>query len=343
MPKLREALQQTSGTDIFGNEFTLEETDIQPYIAEPGIAELEADVTKARYGGSSIQETQTAAGGTVQQTAAGPGKGPIDLSRRGDFEKAVFGQLKSDLIPDGNPFALNTTAKMNEISKTDLPELFGQIFRGQVTWQDRHLLDDEQKKYWQSEVKRYRAHVKQALDAEKAGAVDMYNQMMNQFDNAQKEQEAIRKRERQQRQDVAKAVETRGKTQEAHLRRRSELLGKIRELTTAILDPVKAKGMKETEIKAYTQELQGYRDELKVINAKLGIVAEPKKKGEGEATPVKDEKTKEGKKRTKPVVVRGKIPQDTGKRTVVSTGTYKGRKVVKYSDGSIAYADEQSE
>ena len=84
MPKLREALKQTSGVDIDGNPFTLQETDIQPYIDDPGLAQMEADVTKARYGGSAIQDVAPSMPAAEALPVDAPRTQAIDFSRRED-------------------------------------------------------------------------------------------------------------------------------------------------------------------------------------------------------------------------------------------------------------------
>jgi hypothetical protein len=340
MPKLREALKQTSGTDVGGNEFTLTETDIQPYIDNPDMAQMEANVTQARYGGTPVKGSPP--GGP--QTAGGkPGPGsPVDFSRRGAFEQSVFKQLQSDSMPNGNPFDFDTTATMNEITKTDMPELFAQVFQNQVTWQDRHLLDDDQKKYWTGEVKAFRAHLKDSLDSEKNEGVDMYNQMMNQFDNMAKEQESLRKRKRQKGLDVAKAKETRGKAQAANLKRRNELLTDIREATVMIMDAKSAGTLSEAEAGAMAAELQGKREELKVINANLRgpRKAAPKPKGDVQNASADGEKSPAGK-----TIVRKKMPKQG--KTVVAKSESPGlitkgnididdRPVVQNKDGSVS-------
>lgn len=357
MPKLRDALKQTSGVDIGGNEFTLQETDIQPYIDNPDMAQMEADVTQARYGKTPVDDLPSG-----PTSSAGPPdkKGMVDFSRRGDFEKAVFKQLASETIPEGNPFSFNPNAALNAVSKQDLPELFSQVFAGEVAWQDRHLLDDDQKKYWMSEVKRYRAHVQTALEQERETAINTYNQMMNQFDRAAKEAEALQKQKRQRSKDIIEIKtkqrerqEKRQKGYQAELKRRGELLTKERELAQSIMDAEANKTLTDEEAGAFIQELQGIRDERKVIEAELQSRQMPKPKGgiskvEGKEAPAgsaKDYKTEIGKGGK--TVVRKKMPASdkASGKTIVRTGTVKsgpnkGRKKVVYSDGSTAYADK---
>jgi len=343
MPNLRDTLKQTSGVDVGGNEFTLTETDITPYVDNPGMAQMEADVTLARYGGSPIQDKEVEKVGPwrdtnatgqqpAPQTASTQG-GPIDLSRRADFERSVFKQLASETMPDGNPFAFNPTASLNAISKQDLPELFNREFQGQVSWQDRHLLDDDQKKYWTDVVKRYRAHVDQALRAEREAAINSYNQMMNSFDNAAKEQEAIRKRqlekEKRAMQAATKVDEKQSKREKAFqeaLSRRTELLGLETKLVQDYSEREANGTLTEQEANAMVTQLTALRDERKEIS-KLILKRKPR--------------AKESPAGTRLVTAHGK-KQGAGKggKTVVKTGTYKGRKVVQYSDGSVAYADE---
>jgi len=347
MPKLREALKQTSGVDTGGNEFTLTETDIQPYIDNPEMAQMEADVSQARYGGTPIQGSELSRDQMLgrdpkfQDPALNAGRPPADLSRRGDFENSVFKQLQSENMPDGNPFNFNTTASLNAISKTDLPELFTSVFQNQVTWQDRHLLDDDQKKFWMSEVKRYRAHLGSSLTAERETAVNAYNQMMNQFDNAAKEQAAAGKLKRQKAKDLSTAMteasERKSKKQtleQANLKRRTQLLTDERKLTQAVFEATINNTLTDAESKAFAKELKGMRAERQVIEAELKTkeISKPR----SSVTDVSTDTGEEGSK--SPTVVRKKVP--SGQKTIVKTGKYKGRKVVKYSDGSMAYADE---
>lgn len=348
MPTLRSTLNTISGVDVGGNEFTLQDTDVQPYIDNPEIAQMEADVTKARYGGSSIQDPSPS-DPMQASNVSGPGAAQprnIDFSRRGEFENHVFNQLKTENMPDGNPFKFNPTAGLNAISKKDLPDLFARVFQNQVTWQDRHLLDDDQKKYWMSEVKGYRAHVKNGLDAERSQAINSYNQMMNSFDNAAKEQAVAGKLERDKRKQIReakiKALERKGNRQkdyQADLALEKELLTEERELIQEFLDAETAGTLTPETTAARLAELRAIKKQRQHLATQISSYEVPKPQSDVtpvKATPGKPKPKKDAEGKT---IIRRKIPKQE-KRTLVRTATHKGNKVNIYSDGSRAYADE---
>lgn len=288
MAALRKQLASTSGTDAFGNDFTLRETDIQPYIDDPNRAQMEADVTKARYGGKSIHDADE-----VMLPYAKPEDGEpdvtMDFSRRGDFEKHLHNQLKSDLMPDGNPFALNVTAKTNEIAQQDLPQLFSRVFQGQVLWRDRHLMNDDQKKYWTEEVKRYRAHLDSRVRAEKQTAIDMYNHAINRFDNQAKEVEAARKRVQARTKEFIAAKDAERKEKTARIDRLAsernkinkglmEIMLKKQEFITAAPE-----GEDSPEVQAIDQQYDNLMSEKERLNATIAELTRkdaPEPKGE---------------------------------------------------------------
>lgn len=352
MPNLRKQLSSTSGVDEAGNEFTLHETDIAPYIADPGRAQAEADVTKARYGGAAIQDPTPPRPGEPpgpQAPYAKPADGaPVmpDFSRRGEFEGHVFNQLKSETMPTGNPFEFNPVAEMNAISKQDLPELFAKVFAGQVTWQDRHLLDDDEKKYWAAEVKRYRAHLQDSLNSEKKTAIDMYNHMMNQFDNQAKEAEAARKLVEEKQKKISQGK----KNVSDVMAKRSKALSDLSAVYTKIMEAAGTGQLSDTEKRGYNDQIQGLKDYIAVLNAQAGIKPPAPK-----AATATEEKTADGK-----TVARGKISGQAPakkekapakkegdwkttktevKRGIVKSGPDKGKTVVLYDDGSKAYVD----
>jgi hypothetical protein len=368
MANLRETLNTISGVDIGGNEFTLQDTDVQPYIDNPELENLEAQVIKARYGGSSINDPSPS---NPMQGRASNVSGPaadqprkIDFSRRGEFENHVFKQLKSENMPDGNPFNFNPNAALNRISKQDLPELFGNVFRNEVSWQDRHLLDDDQKKFWMNEVKRYRAHVETGLRSEREAAVNSYNQMMNSFDNAAKEQAATDKFEREKKKAIMEAnlkakerAKGRQDDYQKALAEHAKLLTQERELIADYLDAETAGTLTPERIDARLAELSAVKKQRQHLSSQIKSHEVPKPKGE--ATPVQA-KVNPKKKEPAPeadaddkMVVRKKMPsrgsdkkplmhngKEVAKTGIVKKGPNKGRKKIIYTDGSSAYADE---
>jgi len=344
---------QTSGVDAFGNEFTLQGTDIQPYVADPELAQMEADVTQARYGGSAIQDPSPSdpSQGQAPVPAGPPGtQQQMDFSRRGDFENSVFKQIASENIPDGNPFQFNPVAAMNAISKRDLPDLFEREFQGQVTWQDRHLLDDDQKKYWMAAVKQYRAHIGSGLKAERETAINAYNQMMNQFDNAAKEQSAAaevadekRQAQKKRRLGVKERSQELVKNRTQSLVDEGDIIKQILDLGEPRSDETKTEIAQRDVLK---KRLEDVRSRRKAIDAELGSRKTPGPKSEVSDVPAMKTGTKAkaipGKVKKKggkaSGVARKKVP--TGQKTVVRTAMHKGNKVLIYSDGSKAYADE---
>lgn len=361
MPNLRKQLS-TSGVDEAGNEFTLHATDIAPYIADPGRAQAEADVAKARYGGAAIQDPTPPRPG--EQPGPQPGDqapftkpadgAPVmpDFSRRGEFEGHVFNQLKSDTMPTGNPFEFNPIASMNAISKQDLPELFARVFAGQVTWEDRHLLDDDEKKYWSAEVKRYRAHLQDSLNSEKKTAIDMYNHMMNQFDNQAKEAEAARKLVAEKQ----KATRQGKKDTADIMGQRVKAFNDLSAIYQKIMESAGTGQLSDTEKRGYNDQIQALKDHIAALNDQAGIKpATPKAEPKGQTGTVVEEKSAEGK-----TVARGKISGQVPakkekvpakkegdwkttktevKRGIVKSGPQKGKTVVQYDDGSKVYVD----
>jgi hypothetical protein len=106
-----------------------------------------------------------------------------DYSNRDKFSEHVFQTI------GGNPFDIDLG---EELAKADqeLPELFEYVFRGQAIWQDRHLLNNQQRAYWEDAVKAYHAHVKEQVESKKQTMTDRYNQMMNMFDNSAQQYKA---------------------------------------------------------------------------------------------------------------------------------------------------------
>lgn len=109
-----------------------------------------------------------------------------------------------------NPFDIEIN---KEIAKADarLPSLFKHIFRGKVAWADRHKLNKEQRKYWNSVVKQYHADVEDRVINKKNNMIKKYNFFMNKRDNYVNEIEA--------RMGKQEAIAREGRLEERALRR----------------------------------------------------------------------------------------------------------------------------
>ncbi len=142
--------------------------------------------------------------GSASRGMAPPGGRPpegartIDFGNRTGFENEVFSQI------GGNPFDLDPYEFLEQ-ADASLPDIFNQVFQGQVIWSDRDKLDKDQTKFWNSVVKQFHAHVFDRATSMKQIMTDKYNFMMNRFDNEKKAKDASLKRIQAQ----TKAPETR--------------------------------------------------------------------------------------------------------------------------------------
>jgi len=347
----------TSFRDKSGRDVTITDTDMGPYMANPDMAQMEADVTKARYGGSSIQDSKPA---PFKQPPAGTPVGAQQFPPRSVFEKSIFNTLKSDSNPTGNPFDINIPATVEQISKGDLPDLFNQVFKGTVIWEDRHLLDDEQKKLWLAEAKRYRAHLKEQVTAEKQTATGQYNQLMTRFDNEKKEQEAGLKKVQEKTKAFAKEKEdqekkaTAGKKDRISMKKRkAEILKDIAGITTKIVEIAAGGGqMAPEEDQAYRNQIAALREELQMINQQFGEgkldMTEHGELSSSGADVHEAEKLqmKKGEKIPKKPPVDGKSSAKPAKfdktKKIKKTTTHNGMDLVEYEDGSIERYDKKT-
>jgi hypothetical protein len=345
----------TSFRDKSGRDVTITDTDMAPYMANPDMAQMEADVAKARYGGSSIQDSKQT---PFKQPPAGEPGAVQQFPPRSVFEKSIFNTLKSESNPTGNPFDMNVPAMVEKISRGDLPDLFNQVFNGTVIWEDRHLLDDEQKKLWLEEAKRYRAHLKDQVTAEKQTATGQYNQLMTRFDNEKKEHEAALKAVQAKTAKFAKeqkADKKEVKTEKAAaIKRKSELLKEIATLTTKLTErEAKGEQIYPEEQEAFRAQVEALRQELQGVKQQLGQGDfDMTKHGElsSSGADVHESKKLQGKKGKDAVgpgkkVTPGKKKADTvvkpieKEKKIKRTGMHKGRRVIEYEDGSIEYDD----
>jgi hypothetical protein len=247
MARLRPSLDATfyPGTGLPPEEVKLQPTDITPYVQIPELAQMEADVTKARYGGKAIQDIETPGAPSESQV---PFQKPDQtqpvrkFEDRAGFEQSVFKTL------GGNPFEINVAQEVDRASKEDLPGLFDSIFRGRVTWEDRDKLDKQQAAHWANEMKRYRAHLKERISADRQTAITRYNHLMNRFDNEAKEQAAAMKRVKEKHdlwyKTVKKPMEEARKIKTDLRKEKANLL---KRMTTLAAEGYTEAGMQSTE------------------------------------------------------------------------------------------------
>ncbi len=368
------------GSGAAPEDVNLQMTNVKALARMPNLqkfAQDQADVTKARYGGTAIQD---------KPSAAAPYEKPEgDLAAqprrfdRGAFEKIVYSKL------GGNPFEIDPVAEINRATVNDLPQLFERVFQGEAIWEDRNRLSPKQQAFWQDEVRRYRAHVKESVDSERRNKIEMYKIMMSNFDAEHKSAEAAEKRvlERE------KAWMGRAEKAEAASDKSAGRLTKLDQEERSILkrgaeilkdvDPL-SKELKPEQVAEYRtimEQLQGIKSERHTLKMKHDPAyqqqqAEQESERQKEAQQVRmkaggaDEKAAEtppqaaGSGTPSPGEVRKKLPTaDTPKsdKGVVAVGGFKvragakgapsevrrhtsGKLLAKYSDGSIEWVEE---
>ena len=187
----------------------------------------------------------------------------------------------------------------------------------------KRKLDKQQAVHWANEVKRYRAHLKERISADRQTAITRYNNLMNRFGNEAKEQSAAMKRVKEKHdlwyKTVKKPME---EARKIKTDLRNEKANLLKRMTTLAEEGYTSGG---TQSREAMTEIQNLRGRLQEINNELyaseirGAAEHEEKKLEQKKGPVKSK------------------PQPKGKKKIVRTGTYNGRKVVQYEDGSIDY------
>jgi hypothetical protein len=272
-----------------------------------------------------------------------------DFSRRQDFEQMVFDHI------GGNPFMINVDDEVRRADE-DLPNLYRHIFQGRIRWEDRHLMNNKERDYWNMMIKKYHADVESSVNAGKAQQIEAYNFMMNQFDNHAKEYESKLKEYQTRLKDWdEKYGETYRRKREMDIESKTDAaaiqIAKEKHMTKWG-DERKASQPKEPSrediisIARYEDSIfenlgpgdQIPPDQLRTVNRLRAAVGIPileehliregkKKKLFGIDVLWPDEKAEYGyKEKTK-----------GGERTVVEERMYKGRKLVKYSTGEIEW------
>lgn len=272
-----------------------------------------------------------------------------DYSRREDFENEVFSEI------GGNPFEINP---MDEVKKADakLPALFNHVFGGTVYYGDIDKLDKDQRAYWENSLKQYHAQIYQESISKKKVMLDRYNHMMNRFDNAANEYGARLSAYQSQMKEWAKTQEAKIK-EERKAPTTKTIGGKLYQWNpdtkkfedtgiAAEKEPKKPTSAAIGRIAKSVEELNEldpksaeFSRKMKAINGML--------KAE-ELPPIKKRTTKGEKRKwwfdippkVEYVIGYGGEEEKKEERTIVETRYYKGRKLVKYSDGSVEFVSD---
>jgi hypothetical protein len=321
MPTLREASRANvtlyPGTGRPADQVELKPTDIRPYMVDPTLAQQEADIVKSRYGGKAIQDSPGGSVPFAQPPAESMQQPVMDFSNRPAYEDIVFKQLGS------NPFDRDIMAELNQITEKEMPNIFNTIFGGQVSWADRQRLDPGQQKHLDQEIKRFRAHVHDALQSEISQQINMYNNLMNRFDNERKYYEANLKRV----ESVGKELLTAKREQQRQKVQRydklsSDRLAVNKQLMETMLKYQEfsqmAGGQQTPEMQAVMQQYENLMAEKARLDAEIAALA---------GKPDKDTKTQSAE---------GGASEDHGK--IVKRKVFPdGRKAVEYEDGTRAW------
>lgn len=287
------------------------ETDITPYMIDPTLAKQEADVVKSRYGGKAIQDSPGGSPEFYQPPADNQQQAPrLDFSNRPAYEQIVLKQL------GGNPFDRDPVAELNQVTEAEIPNIFNTIFNGQVSWEDRNRLDPAQQKHLDNEIKKFRAHVHDGINSEIQNKINIYNQLMNRFDNERKYYEAATKRVESQakemmtqaRQEQKDRVARYDKLSSDRLRVNKELM----EIMLKYQEYSQLKGGDSVEAQAALQQYDALMQEKQRLSDELESLSGP---GAGPKGKQGQPSAKEKK------IVKRKILPD-------------GRKAVEYEDGS---------
>jgi len=293
-----------------------------------------------------------------------------DYSNRESFEQFVLEEIGI------NPFEMNPLDAVKESDK-ELPNLFRHIFKGKIIWKDRHKMNSKENDYWNGIVKKFHADRLEEAESTRDAAIAQYNFMMNSFDNSKKEYEARLDKYKEdyaswskeygpgksleEGEEARKAAIELDKTKAAEKRKEeAKIREEEREKTAKEAEAKKKAAMPKEPTREDVIAVAKYEDSIlkdieldedgkipkrqfdnmnKIRKAagmpllKQKVVGEYKKKSLfGFDLLWPDEDTRELE------VTEGDGATTGEEKEIVETRMYKGRKIVKYSDGSIAWA-----
>lgn len=270
-----------------------------------------------------------------------------DYSGRDRFEKHVFEEIGF------NPFGVDPNDAVKESNK-QLPELFRHVFSGSVIWSDRHKLNKEQSDFWNDVVKQYHADTYNQAMTQKQAATEQYNFMMNQFDNSAREYKENLNKYRSKLKEFKEATRTKPTPREKAVsesrtaaeiakeerieKRKKEVKAQPRKATRE--DLISYSKYEDKVLEEIDEGGQIPPNQLRNLNRTRKAIGLP------ELT----EKIVKGKKK-KLLGIDVLWPDESdryeysekaggGNDEIVETRMYKGKKIVKYSDGRIEWAKD---
>lgn len=164
--------------------FAKEHPDAAKMFTDPKTGKLDIEAirmfeTKVEKEAAQEKATSELVPTVSKKGAVTYGPPPPDFTPAGRkaFEQHVFQRL------GGNPFAFNPSKVVSD-SNQFLPDLFNEVFKGKVVWQDRDKLGPQDEAIWKAEQERYRATMQNNAIARNNQQRQLYSAMMTQWDAA---------------------------------------------------------------------------------------------------------------------------------------------------------------
>lgn len=263
-------------------------------------------------------------------------------------------------IIGGNPLEINPIDDANSAME-DLPNYFNQIFKGVAIWQDRDKLGPKHAAIWQQFVNAYRSKVYNESKQRKAQMMDMKNAMMNKFKyNVDAYNKALKREEVRAKEYKADMVWIHSKEQNVKKKVHRSLLDKYVNQGWVEGLPIKSEKEPQSEGQLVAKEVR-----RRIVNIRAGkedkdLINEFMLSDDSNDLDISyqsspDEYTelarkwkinklraglaKGAKSRVPDIMARGKGKGKSKGKKAVRRGTYKGRKIIQYDDGSAEYAD----
>lgn len=146
----------------------------------------------------SQQVPQSPPSQTPQAPGATPSSGvPEDMQFTWQDRERFRNQVIQNQFNGKDPYTVSVPFAMQKITEQQAPAWFNEFTGGQVTWEDRGLLQPKEQEAWSKFYTAKRAHLQNNLKSEQAQAIRLMSNMMNRWDMKAKEATAERKAARQ--------------------------------------------------------------------------------------------------------------------------------------------------